>query len=215
MSLWTIGVVSLLLLFQTVQAQTKQTNNDSVQTVIEEEKAKPSEGLPRPLVFPQKDWDLTQAYFDVFKILSDQNTCSRFYGDPRVATTVLNSLVTLVESRPLVREISFQMMGRPRLIRDPATGVRYRLFDTAMVNVNGSFYQRRPDPMHKFPSDVGNFGPGTRRARALILLHELGHLIESDNGVWLIPDDGRNGPQSKANTLRIQQMCHAQLKTLN
>jgi hypothetical protein len=56
----------------------------------------------------------------------------------------------------------------------PITGVRYRLFNKAMVNRNGSFYQRRPDLMHKFPSDVGNFGPGTRRARALILLHELG-----------------------------------------
>ena len=215
MSLWTKGVISLLLLFQTVQDHTQQTNDDSVPFVSEEEKAKPSGSLPRPLVYTKKDWDLTQAYFDVFKILSDQNSCSGFYGGPRVATTVLNSLVMRVEARPLVREISFQMLGRPRLIRDPATGVRYRLFDMAMVNVNGSFYQRRPDPMHKFPSDVGNFGPGTRRARALILLHELGHLIESDEGVWLIPDDGRNGPQSKANTLRIQQMCHAQLKALN
>jgi hypothetical protein len=45
-------------------------------------------------------------------------------------------------------------------------------------------------------------------------LHELGHLIEGDDGEWLLPDDGLNGPQSKANTLRVQQACHSQLSTL-
>ena len=212
MSLWTRSVISLLLLLQTVQSQAQQTNDDSAPIVIEEEKP---ETLPKPLVFTNKDWNLTQAYFDVFRILSDQNTCSRFYGGPRVATTVLNDFVALVEARPMVREIAFQMAGRSSLMVRPALGMRYRLFATVMVNTNGSFYQRRFDPMHKFPSDVGNFGPGTRRARALILLHELGHLIEREDGSWLIPDDGRNGPQSTANTLRVQQMCYDQLRSLN
>jgi hypothetical protein len=215
MSLWTRSVIVLLLLLQTVQSQAQQTNDDSAPIPIEEEKAETSAVLPGRLVFTNKDWNLTQAYFDVFSILSDQNTCSRFYGGPRVATTVLNDLVALVEARPMVREISFQMAGRPTLFVHPDLGVRYRLFGTAMVNTKGSFYQRRPDPLHKFPSDVGNFGPGTRRARALILLHELGHLIEREDGNWLIPDDGRNGPQSTANTLRVQQVCYAQLRTLN
>ena len=102
MSLWTRGVISLLLLLQTVQAQRNRRTTITYRYVIEEEKAKPSESLPLPLVYTKKDWDLTQAYFDVFKILSDQNTCSGFYGGPRVATTVLNSLVMLVEARPLV-----------------------------------------------------------------------------------------------------------------
>ena len=39
----------------------------------------PSEEPPRPLVVTKKDWNITQAYIDVFKILSDQNTCSDFY----------------------------------------------------------------------------------------------------------------------------------------
>jgi hypothetical protein len=101
------------------------------------------------------------------------------------------------------------------LLRDKGTGVRYRLFDSALVNTSGSFYQRRLNALDKFPSDVGSFGPGTRRARALILLHELGHLIETDDGTWLLPDDALDGPQSKANTLRIQQVCNSQLKLLN
>jgi hypothetical protein len=68
--------------------------------------------------------------------------------------------------------------------------------------------------MRRFPSDVGSFAPGSRPARALILLHELGHLIQGDDGDWLIPDDGRDGWQSKANTLRVEQVCRAQLETL-
>jgi hypothetical protein len=191
MSRWTKGVLGLLFLFQAVEFQAQQT------------------------VVTKKDWDLTKAYSDVFMILSEQNACSSFYGGSRVATTVLHDFFMVVKAQPLRREVSFQMVGRPRLLRDDTTGVRYRLFDRAMVNTNGSFYQRRPFVMDRFPSDVGNFGPGTRRARALILLHELGHLIEGEDGTWLLPDDGLNGPQSKANTLRVQQACRSQLKTLN
>jgi len=195
MSLWTSSVLSLLLL-QTVQYPA------------------PSEEQPRRVVLVKKDWSLAQAYSDVFKILSDQNPCSSFYGGPRAATTVLNDFVVLVQSQPMQREVTFQMVGTPRLLRDPATGASYRLFDRTLVNTNGSFYQRRVELMREYPSDIGDFAPGSRQARALILLHELGHLIQNENGDWLIPDDGHNGPQSTANTLRVQQACRVQLETL-
>ena len=175
----------------------------------------PSEEPPRPLVVTKKDWNITQAYIDVFKILSDQNTCSDFYRGPRTATTVLNGFVRRVKSQSLLRDVSFEMVGSPRIIHDPATGASYRLFEKTMVNINGSFYQRRADPMRKFPSDVGNFAPGSRAARALILLHELGHLIQDEHGEWLIPDDGFDGRQSKENTLRVQQVCRKELNKLN
>lgn len=190
MSLWTKGVLGFLLVLQAGQSQAQQT-------------------------IAKKDWDLTRAYSDVLKILSDQNDCSTFYGGSRVATTVLHDFFTHIKAEPLSSEVSFQMAGRPRVLRENATGVRYRIFDTAMVNSEGSFYKRRPFALDRFPADVGPFGPGTRRARALILLHELGHLIEGDDGTWLLPDDGLNGPKSKANTLRVQQACQAELKTLN
>jgi hypothetical protein len=195
MSLWTSSVLSLLLL-QTVQYPA------------------PSEAQPRRVVLVKKDWSLAQAYSDVFKILSDQNPCSSFYGGPRTATTVLNDFVVLVQSQPMQREVTFQMVGTTRLFRDTATGASYRLFDRTLVNTNGSFYQRRVELMREYPSDVGDFAPGSRQARALILLHELGHLIQDEDGDWLIPDDGHNGPQSKANTLRVQQACRVQLETL-
>jgi hypothetical protein len=211
MSLWTSTIIICVLLLQTVQSQAQQENKP----VAIDDAAIPSEEPPRPLVITKKDWSLNRTYIDVFKILSYQNACSDFYGGPRTATTVLNGFVIRVKSQPLLDEVSFQMEGNPRYIRDPETGAFYRLFEKTMVNINGSFYQRRADPMGKFPSDVGNFAPGSRAARALILLHELGHLIQGKSGDWLIPDDGFNVVQSKANTLRIQQACRTELNALN
>jgi hypothetical protein len=214
MSLWTSSLLTLgLFLLQTIQVQTQRVNADST-PVASEEITVPSEDQPRPLILKKRDWDLTRAYFDVFNILSNENPCSHFYGGPRSATTVLNGFVSLVRSQPLTREVSFQMAGTQRLVRSVATGASYRLFERTTVNTNGSFYQRRVDSLRKFPADVGDFAPGSRKARALILLHELGHLIQGEDGDWLIPDDGYDGPQSNANTLRVQQACRRQLDTL-
>jgi hypothetical protein len=204
MSFW-ISIVFALVSLQSIQLQAQQLETDST--------TPPAKETLRVLIV-KKDWNITQAYADVFRILSDPNTCSRFYGGPRAATTVLNGFVTLMKPQPLVRNVSFEMAGRPRVIRDSATGAWYRLFEKTMVNTNGSFYQRREDPLRKFPSDVGSFAPGSRQARALILLHELGHLIQSDDGDWLIPDDGHDGPRSQANTLRVQNECRPQLDAL-
>jgi hypothetical protein len=212
MSLWTSSVLSLLLL-QIAQSPAQEVKNDSRPVAIEEVAA-PSEEKPSHLVLVKRDWSLKQAYSDVFRILSHENPCSSFYGGPRAATTVLNDFVVLVKAEPMLRQVTFQMVGTPRLLRDPATGASYRLFDRTLVNTNGSFYQRRVELMREYPSDIGSFTPGSRQARALILLHELGHLIQDENGDWLIPDDGHNGPQSKANTLRVQQACRVQLETL-
>ena len=212
MFLWTACVVALLLV-QIAHSQVQQSNDPVKPTAIEEAAA-PSEDVPKRLVFEKKDWDITQTYFDVFTILSTKNSCSQFYGGPRAGTIVLNDLVTQLKAEPLFQEISFQMEGRPRFVRDHRTGVLYRLFDKATVNTNGSFYQRRESVMRNVPADVGSFVPASRPARALILLHELAHLIEGENGAWLIPDDGFNVAQSRANTLRIQEVCRAQLKAL-
>jgi hypothetical protein len=176
--------------------------------------AQSADQAPARLVVQKKDYNLNQAYSDVFNILSDQNTCSRFYGGSRPSIIVLNSFIRNVKSQPLTPEVAFHMMGRLRVMREPTTGASYRLFECALVNTNGSFYQRRDDLLRKFPSDIGNFAAGSRPARALILLHELGHLIQGQDGAWLLPDDDHNGAQSKANTLRVQHACRAQLELL-
>jgi hypothetical protein len=209
MFLWTTCVLALLLT-RAVPSQAQQLNGDDSPAAVEAA----AEKTPQPRVFVRKDWDMTQAYVDVFKILSTKNSCSDFYGGPRVAIPVLNDLVEDVKPETLVREVSFQMGGKLRFVRNTSTGVFYRLFDKAMVNTNGAFYQRRANPMRNVPADIGSFAPGSRHARALILLHELAHLIEGENGTWLIPDDGFDVEKSKANTLRIQDVCRAELKAL-
>ena len=210
MSLWTSSVITLLLL-QTPPAQTQEVNVGS--KTVEEVTASEAEPAHR-LTLEKRDWSLTQAYSDVFKILSARNQCSNFYGGPVAATTVLNDFVANVKPRLLIRETTFEMHGKPRFVRDHSAGVLYRRFDRVSVNSNGSFYQRRISVNSKFPTDVGSFFPGSRPARALILLHELAHLIQGEDGAWLIPDDGYDGMQSRANTWRIQQVCRAELKTL-
>jgi hypothetical protein len=192
MSIWTTSVLILVLL-HTVPSQAQ---------------------IPQRLVLEKRDFEVTQAYSDVFRILSDQNTCSGFYGGPRAATTVLNGLVPAVESHRLTNDVTFKMSGRPQLVHDNVSGASYRLFQKVMVNTNSSFYKRRLDTLLRFPADVGRFPPGTRAARALILLHELGHLIQGANGEWLIPDDGYDDALSQRNTLRVQQVCRAQLQAL-
>jgi hypothetical protein len=201
MSFW-IGSVLSLLLLHTIQVAAQQESGSS-------------NPASSQFVSPKKDWNLNEAYSDVYKILSNQNKCSRFYGGPEAATIVLNGFVRNVKSQPLSQDVAFRMAGRLRLMRDPATAVSYRLFERAMVNSDGSFYQRRDNSMRKFPLDVGSFSAGSRPARALILLHELGHLIQGENGNWLLPDDDdHTGVRSKANTLLVEQECRGQLKEL-
>jgi hypothetical protein len=190
-----------VLLVTTIQVFAQQSSGDS-----------PEEQAPSRIVIQKRDYNLTQAYADVFKILSDQNTCSRFYGGSRPATTVLNSFVRRVKPEALTPDVAFYMSGRPQVIHE--AGASYRLFEQALVNTNGSFYHRREDSFRKFPSDVGSFAAGSRPARALILLHELGHLMQGEDGAWLLPDDGHDLAQSKANTLRVQHECGVQLKAL-
>lgn len=212
MSLWISSLLSILLL-QPAQLPSQEMKGET-KTAAPEEAVTASMEQPQPLVFSHKDWELTQAYSDVFKILSDENSCSNFYGGPRKATTVLNGFVPLVQSHRLLKELSFEMTGRTRILHNPITGLSYRLFDKAVVNSDGSFYRRRLDSLHRFPADVGSYQPGTRQARALILLHELGHLMEGDDGAYLLPDDGHDGALSNRNTLLVQHACRVQLETL-
>ena len=210
MYLWTTTLLTLFFL-QIAEPQTELAKAD----IAVEEVNKTSEELPHRVDLVKKGWNLSQAYSDVYNILSTENTCSTFYGGPRPATTVLNAFVSQIKYEQVYREISFRMAGRLTLVRDDAAGVFYRLFDMTAVNTNGSFYQRRAEPMRNIPADVGSFLPGSRPARALILLHELAHLIRGKNGAWLIPDDGYDSEKSKANTSRVEKMCRAHLYALN
>ena len=212
MFLTTVRTVCLVFVFALVIQS--QQDPVAVLPAATDATKKPSATASAPLIHVRKDFSLRQAYADVFRILATENTCSDFYGGPAVATTVLDQLIVNVDRRELSVSVSFLMTGRDRNVLDLATGAYYRLFDNAFVNSEGAFYQRRFDPRQPWPPNVGSFAPGTRPARALILMHELGHLIKRPNGSWLIPDDGNDGRRSTQNSAQIERICAAQLRTL-
>lgn len=213
MTLWSTSLLILVLLYS-IPSHAQIRIEDNTATITEDGSRTAVE-LPHPLSLTKRDREITQAYADVFRILSDQNTCSSFYGGSRTATAVLNDFVPAVESHQITRAVTFRMSGRLRVLHEPVSGASYRLFEKVTVNSNSSFYKRRVDALVKFPSDVGSFPPGTRAARALILLHELGHLIQGQSGDWLLPNDGYDDALSRQNTLRVQQVCRPQLQALH
>jgi hypothetical protein len=203
-----VGVLCFLLpVTRNVNGQEPEKSGEELEVIDA------SSNVPTRLPRVKGDAYFIQAYTDTFAILSQMNSCSSFYGGPRAATKVLNSLVMLVRREPLLQEITFQMSGSLTYFKDDNAGVYYRLFTKATLNSNGSFYQRR-EPMRKLPPDVGGFAAGSRAARVLILLHELGHLILSKTGDWLLPDDGYDSFRSRTNTLRVLEACQKQLESL-
>jgi len=159
---------------------------------------------------------LEQAFQDAIRILSKNNSCSRFYGDTEAAAEVLRRLAT-----------QFQI----HLLRDSRTGIEmsgiftyfdqtekhggYRLFAAATINTRGPFFKAKVFPAEPYVPPVGSFLPNTREARVLMLLHELAHLVKGQNGNWLIPDDGNAPGLSKQNTALIESQCRAQILSLS
>ena len=48
-----------------------------------------------------------------------------------------------------------------------------------------------------------------------MLLHELGHLMRSSTGDWLLPDDGNRTEESLNNTRKIESVCGEQLRAID
>jgi len=91
----------------------------------------------------------------------------------------------------------------------------FRLFDKVSVNTNGPFYRRKfIDSMPTIPG-VGSFPPNSREVRALILLHELGHLVKGPEGNWLLPDDGKDELLSDLNSRKIESICGDRIRSLS
>ena len=159
---------------------------------------------------------LEQAFQDAISILSRNNSCSRFFGDTKMAEEVLQRLAS-----------QFQI----HLLRDSRTGIEmsgnfiyfdktekhggYRLFAAATINTAGAFFKAKVFPAEPHVPRVGSFEPNTREARVLMLLHEVAHLVKGQNGNWLIPDDGNAPPLSQRNTGLIESQCRQQILSLS
>ena len=171
--------------------------------------------LPAPPLLPPAGLADAASYADAFRVLSVENSCSRFYGGPRMALTVLNSLALQLRKRPLgPGPVGIRMSGDYTIYRDGAAGGTYRLFDEAFINTNGPFLMRAVLP-HSPRMQIGRFPAETRQAKVLLLLHEMGHLVLAPgaNG-WLLPDDGGDARLSERNTQTIESQCLKQLLAL-
>lgn len=171
--------------------------------------------VPTPLGQVAGEEVYRKAYADVYKILSVENECSRFYGGPARAARVFNDLARSIKPAPLPSaRTAGRMSGGDVQIMHAPTGLTYRLFEKAVLNSEGPFFRRQVSSATISIPGVGKFGPATREARALILLHELGHLLRGADGRWLLPDDGRDAAQSERNTELIEDKCGAQIRAL-
>src|SRR5215203_5314632 len=149
------------------------------------------------------------AYLDASKMLSDNNSCSNFFGEK--ANPILEELVvTLREQTIPDSRIGIRMSGTFNLAKS-SDGVSYRLFEKAEINSLGAFYRAKMFPSEPLVPNMGSFAPNTRQARVIILLHELAHLIKGKDGTWLIPDDGHSAALSRENTGTIESVCGEQI----
>jgi hypothetical protein len=171
--------------------------------------------VPTPMELIRKDSAYTSAYHDVYHILSGQNPCSSFFGGSSTAVEVLNDLFSKLETTRLSeRKTGLSMSGKTRYVMNARTGATYRLFEKAVINTNGPFYQRKFSAADPFVPNIGSFQPNTREARAAILLHEMGHLLQGADGRWLLPNDGTSDELSRKNTTTIESRCGEQIKAL-
>lgn len=171
--------------------------------------------LPAPPLLPRAGMADAASYADAFRVLSEENSCSRFYGGPRLALTVLNSLALQLRRRSLgPGPVGIRMSGDYMIYRDGAAGGTYRLFGEALINTDGPFLRRAPMP-HAPRMQVGRFPAETRQAKVLLLLHEMGHLVLAPDGDrWLLPDDGGDTRLSERNTQTVESQCLKQLLAL-
>jgi len=159
---------------------------------------------------------LEQTLQDAIRILSNNNPCSRFFGDTKTAAEVLPQLTSRFEVR-LLRDsrIGIKMSGTFTYFGQTEKHGAYRLFEAATINMRGPFLKAKVFPAEPSVPPVGGFRPNTREARVLMLLHELAHLVEGHDGNWLVPDDGDDPALSKHNTELVESQCRAQILSLS
>jgi len=177
----------------------------------------PALPLPVPTPFDEARVELADrdSYADAYQILSRDNSCSRFFGGPAVAVEVLNSFALRLRRRNLGDgELAIRMSGDYENYHNLRTGGSYRLFKDASLNTSGPFSRRAEVRGPERGQVVGRFPARSRQGRALVLLHEMGHLIRGRGGVWLLPNDGYDAAQSERNTQAVEGRCVEQLLAL-
>jgi hypothetical protein len=157
---------------------------------------------------------LDRAYLDTYAILNRDNQCESFFAG-RGSRLVLDELVIKLQEQMITdSRIGIRMSGTFIVTIEPLEGLSYRLFERAELNSRGAFYRAKTFPSEPYVPNMGSFLPNTREARAMILLHELAHMIKGKNGTWLIPDDGNSAQLSRQNTQLVESRCGDQIRAL-
>lgn len=171
--------------------------------------------VPTPLASLAGEAVFKQAYADVYGILTTDNACSRFYGGAAPAAYVFNQLAGKFKSgRVGGSGVAGQMSGEVIHITHAPTGLKFRLFEKATLNKGGAFYRRQGSQVDERVPRIGSYAPDTREARALILLHELGHVVKGGGGGWLLGDDGDDAELSERNTQLVESHCGELIRSL-
>ena len=167
--------------------------------------------VPTPLDAKRERLADKDSYADVFRVLKEENSCSSFFGGPAKAVTAFNDFARQLRARPFGQgATSIRMSGQYTVYNNKDNGATYRLFDEAVINRDGPFVNRASaSTMH-----IGTFRADSRPARALMLLHELGHLIRGADGKWLLPNDGGDEWLSDLNTRTVESHCGEQLLSI-
>lgn len=170
--------------------------------------------LPAPIDLAAEKLADEESYMDVYHILKEENSCSRFFGGSAGALDAFNDFARQLRKKAVGDgTLAIRMTGGYTIYRNNLTGASFRLFEEASINSNGPFFTRmqisQATRMH-----VGRFPIPGRGARALTLLHELGHLVRGANGGWLLPNDGGDRRLSERNTRVVEGRCLEQLLAL-
>ncbi len=171
---------------------------------------------PKPGVLtstdPRKLNELDKAYLDAFTILRENNACSRLYGGPP-AIEALNELVRQLRPTYLDQNIAIRMSGTTTVFQNNRNGFYFRMFQKAEINLGGPFYRGNSPWGRKIPL-VGKFQPNTRETRIVVLLHELGHLVRTEDDRWVLSDDGEDTNLSVKNTEYVVGVCRKELESI-
>lgn len=170
---------------------------------------------------------IEQARFEVMVILTEENPCSAWFrsAEPQAAEK-FRSLRFVLDEKASGEIRRLDPWQQPSTFYQPyvaRTGQNVGWGSTITINAKGAFFKEwalvrivanNSDEgyIKSFKQlEVGNFVGGTREARILTLLHELGHVLDLlpvDSGVPL-------GPQlSTQNTALVLQRCGSQIHHL-
>lgn len=208
---WLIVAVSFGFLVTITSAQHKMLSFAGSERRVSAIPLAPVELLP--VANPRNPTEVEQAYLDSFSILKGENSCSQFYGGP-FAIAALNRLTEQLKPAHLEQRVGIRMKGQTTIVTSALNGFTFRLFDKAEVNLDGPFYAGNTLPGRARVPRIGPFEPNTREARVTTVLHELGHLIRTADGAWLLPNDGSNWVASEENTRRVLNVCSEQIRAL-